>query len=292
MPSIDAFLSLSGTIWMLWMAALGACIGSFANVLALQWPKRLKLQWNRDVADYLERTPESLGLDATPDKAWLMRRSHCPHCGTPLGWWQLVPLFSYLMLRGRCHHCHETISVRYPLVEAGTAGLFALVALQHPPGLTALVQIFLLTVLVVLSLIDLDEMLLPDDLTLPLLWLGLLHSAALQPDQLESRVIGAMAGYLSLWSVYHVFRLATGREGMGYGDFKLMAALGAWLGWPALLPIALAASLAGSIWGISLILLRRADRQQPIPFGPWLAMGGALEILQINPLGAWLRSLA
>lgn len=277
------------------MVAAGACVGSFINVLALHWPRRLKLQWNQDVADYLACTPESLGLSSAAnldtDNNGLMRRSRCPHCGTVLGWWQLIPLFSFFLLRGQCHHCKQRISWRYPAVEACAGLLFGLVAWQQPPGLAALILAGVLSALLLLSLIDLDEMLLPDDLTLPLMWLGLLHAVLWAPDTTTERLIGAMAGYASLWTVYQVFRLMTGREGMGYGDFKLLAALGAWLGWVALLPIALTASLAGSIWGLSLIATGRSDRQKPIPFGPWLALAGALEILELNPASAWLRAL-
>lgn len=287
MPEVFAGLSPLG--WIIWMAAVGACFGSFANVLALHWPQRLKWQWNRDVADYLERTPEALGFADTPPPGWLGRRSRCPHCQTVLGWWQLVPIFSFLMLRGRCHHCGGRISFRYPAVELVAAGVFGMLAAQQAPGVAVLMQSVLLFVLLVLTLIDLDEMLLPDDLTLPLMWLGLLYACFSGPDELFDRVVGAMAGYLSLWSVFHVFRLLTGREGMGHGDFKLLAALGAWLGWQALLPVILLASVAGSVWGLALIACKRAQRQQPIPFGPWIALGGALQVLNLNPVTPVLR---
>lgn len=259
-------------------------MGSFLNVVALYWPAHMKQQWNRDVAEYLERTPESLGLDVQAPPGLLTRRSACPACGARLRWWQLIPLLGFVLLRGRCHACQTSISWRYPAVELLTAVLFAGLAMRQGPSSLALALAIVLCALVVMTLIDLDHLLLPDDMTLPLLWAGLLWHGIMPGLPLRDTVFGAIAGYLSLWTVYQAFRLSTGREGMGHGDFKLLAALGAWLGWQALLPIVLVASVCGSVWGISLILLKRAQRQQAIPFGPWLALAGALEILQINPV--------
>lgn len=274
-------------LWCLWMALAGACVGSFINVLSLYWPARMKSQWNQDVADYLERPASELGLDTTPPPAPWRRRSACPACGTRLSAWQLIPLLSFVLLRGRCHTCGAAIGWRYPVVEASAAVLWGLLALHNGPSALTFAMALVLGTLLLLTLIDLDHLLLPDEFTLPLMWAGLLwHTGALGLPTLPLRdaVLGAVFGYLSLWAVYQAFKVFTGKEGMGYGDFKLLAALGAWLGWQPLLPIVLVASISGSVWGLGQIALKRQERSQPIPFGPWLALGGALEILQINPI--------
>ncbi len=217
-------------------------------------------------------------------------RSACPFCKTPLAAWQNVPVVSWLLLRGRCARCAHPISVRYPLVEALTGLLSAVVAWRFGLGWPALAALVLTWYLVALTFIDVDHQLLPDSLTLPLLWGGLfisLFSAyageAAIPVDVRSSLIGAIAGYLSLWSVYHLFRLLTGKEGMGYGDFKLFAALGAWLGWQMLLPVILLAAVSGTVVGLALIGLRRHDRANPLPFGPFLAASGWLVLVYGPP---------
>jgi leader peptidase (prepilin peptidase) / N-methyltransferase len=213
-------------------------------------------------------------------------RSRCPNCHAAITALRNIPLLSWAVLRGRCANCGARISVRYPLVEALTGVLSGLVAWKFGFGWPALAGLVLTWCLIALAFIDLDHQLLPDNLTLPLLWLGLFLNLSLVPSaeapipvDLRSSVIGAMAGYLSLWSVYHLFRLITGKEGMGYGDFKLFAALGAWLGWQMLLPIILIAAAVGALIGMSLIVFRRQDRSMPIPFGPFLAASGWLMLL-------------
>lgn len=209
----------------------------------------------------------------------LVPHSHCPQCKTPLRVIDNIPIASWLALRGKCAHCATRISARYPIVEALTAVLSAIVAWKF--GMTwqtALALIFTWT-LVALTFIDADTTLLPDDLTLPLLWLGLLANVFGFFVPLKDAVIGAAAGYLVLWSIYWLFKLTTGKEGMGYGDFKLLAALGAWMGWKALLPIVLLSSLVGAVVGIALIVLARRGREIPIPFGPYLAAAGMIVML-------------
>lgn len=264
---------------------LGLIVGSFLNVVILRLPRRMQAELAEACADLRNEQAEPLpnrwfGLDYLITPA-----STCPHCGHAIRAWENIPVLSYLLLRGRCSNCQAQISIRYPLVEALT-GLLSLGVVLHfgatPAALAALV---LLWGLVALTVIDLDEQLLPDQLTLPLLWLGLLVNIDSLFTDLTSAVIGAAAGYLSLWLVFQVFRLITGREGMGYGDFKLLAVFGAFLGWQMLPLVILLSSLIGAIIGIGLVVLRGRDRQIPIPFGPYLAVAGFVALLwgeQIN----------
>lgn len=264
---------------------LGLIVGSFLNVVILRLPRRMHAELAEACADLRDEQAEPppnrwFGLDYLITPA-----STCPHCGHAIRAWENIPVLSYLLLRGRCSNCQARISVRYPLVEALT-GLLSLGVVLHfgatPAALAALV---LLWGLVALTVIDLDEQLLPDQLTLPLLWLGLLVNIDGLFTDLTSAVIGAAAGYLSLWLVFQVFRLITGREGMGYGDFKLLAVFGAFLGWQMLPLVILLSSLIGAIVGIGLVVLRGRDRQIPIPFGPYLAVAGFVALLwgeQIN----------
>lgn len=255
------------------VTVLGLCVGSFLNVVIHRLPIMLERSWVQEAKNVLqmpteETTPATYNL-ASP-------ASRCPHCGHHIRWYENIPLFSYLALRGRCSECHSNISIRYPLVEVITAGLSLAVAAQVAPSLTVLAWLFFLWALIALTCIDLDTQLLPDQITLPLLWLGLLASVtSVTETPLNAAVPGAMAGYLSLWAVYHIFRLLTGKEGMGYGDFKLFAAFGAWFGWTALPVIILLSSLVGAAVGICMMILLGRDRQLPIAFGPYLC-GAAL----------------
>jgi leader peptidase (prepilin peptidase)/N-methyltransferase len=256
---------------------LGLLVGSFLNVVIHRTPVILERQWRRQCDELAGReTP------AEPRYNLVVPRSACPACKAPIKAIQNVPLLSWLALRGRCASCKAWISARYPLVELLTAILSAGIAWRFAPaGLPAVgVALVLTWFLIVLTFIDFDTQLLPDSLTLPLLWLGLLASVmgytGIAP---RDAIIGALAGYLSLWSVYHLFRLATGKEGMGYGDFKLLAALGAWLGWQMLLPIILLSALVGALTGITLIVVRGRDRSVPIPFGPFLAAAGWIALI-------------
>lgn len=248
---------------------LGLCIGSFLNVVIHRLPKMMEREWQTQAAEIRgEPAPE---LDALT----LSRpRSRCPHCGSPIASWQNIPLISYLALRGRCAHCRAPISPRYPIVELAGGILAGYSAWHFGPGLPACGAMVFCWAMLALTFIDLDTQLLPDSITQPLLWLGLLLNLSANYTDLGSAVIGATAGYLVLWSVYWLFKLATGKEGMGFGDFKLLAAIGAWLGWKLLPFVVLASSAIGALVGIALILFARHGRNTPIPFGPYLAGAG------------------
>ncbi len=270
----------------------GLLIGSFLNVVIYRVPIILERQWREQcqelqVAD--SAAPDPAGAPAKQADApfnLVVPRSACPSCNAPITAVQNIPVLSYLFLKGRCASCGVRISARYPAIEALTGLLSAAVAWKFGFGWPALWGLVLTWFLIALTFIDVDTQLLPDTLTLPLLWIGLLlslwaapGSGAPIPMDPRSSIIGAIAGYLSLWSVYHVFRLLTGKEGMGYGDFKLFAALGAWLGWKMLLPIILIAAAVGAVVGIAILLVRGQSRSTPIAFGPFLAAAGWLMLM-------------
>lgn len=266
---------------LLAVGVLGLLVGSFLNVVIHRVPIMLEREWRAQCEELAGREP-------APQPAYnlIVPRSACPSCRAPITALQNVPVVSWLMLRGRCAGCGAAISARYPLVELLTGLLSAAVAWKFGHGWPMLAALVLTWFLVALTFIDLDTQLLPDNLTLPLLWIGLALSlaapavpAAAVPVDPRSSIIGALAGYLSLWSVYQLFRLVTGKEGMGYGDFKLLAALGAWLGWKMLLPIVLASAVVGAVVGIVLIIRHGRDRQQPMAFGPYLAAAGWLMLM-------------
>lgn len=256
------------------LALLGLCIGSFLNVVIHRLPLMLERSWRLESA-------EMLGVEAeVAEFITLSRpRSRCPSCGHAIRWYENIPLASWLWLRGRCAGCGTRISVRYPLVELLTGALFALLAWRFGPTPVVLLWCGFVAVLVALAGIDWDTTFLPDNLTLPLLWAGLVASALGWTLPLADAVWGAVAGYLSLWSVYWLFKLATGKEGMGFGDFKLLAALGAWLGLKMILPIVLAASIVGAVVGIVMKLNASLREGRYVPFGPFLAGGGLLVLL-------------
>ncbi|NCF18553.1 MAG: prepilin peptidase [Haliea sp.] len=254
---------------------LGLVVGSFLNVVIYRLPLMMESRWRRDCCELLEveqEKPEKpLGL-ATPN-------SHCPHCKAAIKPWQNIPVVSYLALGGKCANCGTGISWRYPAIETVT-GLMTLVLAWHFSASPALLGAALFTwALIALTMIDVDHQLLPDDITLPLVWLGLLFNLGETYVSLQDAVIGAMAGYMILWSIYWLFKLLTGKEGMGYGDFKLLAALGAWLGWQILPVIILLSSLVGAVCGIALMVIKRRGKEIPIPFGPYLAAAGWIALL-------------
>ncbi len=258
---------------------VGLAIGSFLNVVIHRLPKVMEREWQNQCAE-LKGEPV-----ATGEAYSIVRpRSRCPHCSRPIPALENIPLLSYLVLRGRCKGCGKAIGWRYPLVEALTGILFGVVAWHFGPSVAAAGAMMFVGAMVALTFIDFDTQLLPDDITLPLLWLGLLANVAGIFTDLTSAVIGAAAGYLSLWSVYWLFKLLTGKEGMGYGDFKLLAAIGAWLGWQVLPLTILLSSLLGAIIGVALIVLARHGRNVPIPFGPYLAASGIIALLWGRPL--------
>ena len=260
-----AFTTLAGL--------LGLFVGSFLNVVIHRLPRMMEHDWHAQAAELRGEEPpagERFNL-ATP-------RSRCPHCGHQITLLENIPLVSYLVLRGRCGHCGAGISKRYPIVEAVSALLSAYAAWHFGFGAAALGALLFVWAMVALTCIDLDTQLLPDDITLPLLWLGLAFNLGDTYTNLPAAVIGAMAGYLALWSVFWLFKLATGKEGMGYGDFKLLAAIGAWLGWQMLPLTILLSSLVGAVVGIALIIFARHGRNVPIPFGPYLAAAGVIAL--------------
>lgn len=242
-------------------------VGSFLNVVIYRLPVMMERDWQAQ-----SEPEEAHGNQATFNLA--VPRSQCPHCGHSISALENIPVISYLFLRGKCRHCQAGISARYPIVELTTALLSALVAWKFGFGWPALAALVFTWSLICLALIDFDTQFLPDSITLPLLWIGIFIGLFSLFVELRVAVIGAMAGYLSLWLVYHLFKLITGKEGMGYGDFKLLAALGTWLGWQALPSVIFFSALVGAVVGIALILVRGRDRNVPIPFGPFLASAG------------------
>ena len=265
------------------LAVLGLVVGSFLNVVIYRLPKMMEAQWQRDYAEFSGEVSE-----ASEKLSLAFPGSRCPNCGAEIKATQNIPVLSYLALGGKCAACEAPISVRYPVVEALTALLWVLCGLQF--GISnALAGAMLLTaVLVVLTAIDLDHQLLPDSLTLPLVWIGLLLNIDNTFVSLDSAVLGAVFGYLCLWSVFWLFKIVTGKEGMGHGDFKLLAALGAWFGLAALPTIVLLSSVVGAVLGIALILTGKQDRETPMPFGPFLAGAGVIHLFYPNVLLTWV----
>lgn len=265
--SLGALAAMAGLV--------GLCVGSFLNVVIHRLPKMMEQEWQVQCAELRgkaePKASESLSL--------VKPRSRCPTCGHQITALENIPLISYLfILRGKCSACHASISPRYPIIEALTGLLSAYVAWHFGPTLQATGALVLVWALIALAAIDLDTQLLPDSITLPLLWFGLAANLWGAFTDLPSAVIGAMLGYLALWSVFWLFKLATGKEGMGYGDFKLLAALGAWLGWQMLPAIILLSSVVGAAVGITLIVVTRHGRNVPIPFGPYLAAAGGIAL--------------
>lgn len=270
------------------IAILGLLVGSFLNVVILRLPVIMERQWRSDCRLLLAGDDGSATEidaetpDADPEENTLSLAfpgSHCPHCRSPIRAWQNIPVLSFLMLRGRCGNCKTPIGWRYPVFELLTGVASVTVALHCTDWSALLALLFLTWSLIALTGIDIDTQLLPDDITLPLLWAGLLFNLFFGPISPADAVLGATAGYLILWGVYWLFKLVTGKEGMGYGDFKLLAALGAWLGWQSLPLIILLSSLVGALVGVFLIVLRGRDRSQPMPFGPYLASAGWIALL-------------
>jgi len=265
-------------------ALVGLCIGSFLNVVIHRLPKMLDRGWRAQCAELAgEAAPE------LPAYNLVVPRSQCPSCGHRISALENIPVVSFIVLRGRCSACHAEISARYPLVELLTGGLTAAVVVRFGFTPAALAACLLLWSLTALTFIDFDTQLLPDNITLPLAWAGLIANVAgLAPagTTLRDAVIGAVAGYLALWSVYWIFKLVRGKEGMGYGDFKLLAALGAWLGWQMLPLIVLLSSVIGALIGIGLVVFKGRDHQIPLAFGPYLAIAGAIALFFGKPLMA------
>lgn len=264
------------TLLLVYSFIIGAFIGSFLNVVIHRIPVMLERQWKSECQELLSpdtETPVSQKYNLS------VPRSHCPACNHQVKAIENIPIISYLFLKGKCSNCGIKISAQYPLVELLTAILTTIVVWKFGFSWQSLGGVLLTWFLIALSGIDIKTHLLPDNLTLPLLWLGIIFNLFTTYTDLTSSVLGAIFGYLSLWSVFHLFKLITGKEGMGYGDFKLLAALGAWLGWQSLPLIILLSSAVGAIFGITMIVTKLQERSQPIPFGPYLAVAGWIAML-------------
>ncbi len=265
---------------------LGLLVGSFLNVVIYRLPIMLQRDWRQQCCEFLEIEDQAAATEEAATSQWqkfnlAVPESHCPHCNHRIRAWQNIPVISYLMLGGKCANCGKKISLRYPGVEFVNGVLSGLVAASFGPEWLTLAVLLLAWSLLALTLIDYDHQLLPDDITIPLLWLGLFVNALDlgMGVSLFDAVLGAIIGYLSLWSFYWAFKLLTGKEGMGYGDFKLLAALGAWMGWQSLLPIIILSSLVGAVVGVVMILAFGRDKQVPMPFGPFLAGAGFIMLI-------------
>ena len=301
---MDQLIDLFAANQIFWVGAifvLGLLAGSFLNVVIHRVPIMLDREWKSQAREILsgQSEPALSTAAAAPVERYnlLVPRSACPKCSAPIKAWQNIPVLSWLILRGKCANCAAPISARYPIIELFTALLSVAVAWKFGVHWYTAAALFFTWMLIAMSGIDFDTTLLPDNMTYPLLWVGLLLSIA-GPDpalglpvDMKSSIIGAVAGYLSLWSVYHLFKLLTGKEGMGYGDFKLFGALGAWLGWQSLPLIILLSAFTGAVVGITLIVVRGRDRNIPIPFGPYLAAAGWIALMWGDQLiGAYKRA--
>jgi leader peptidase (prepilin peptidase)/N-methyltransferase len=286
----DLFISLfeqHAVLFLGTLFVLGAVVGSFLNVVIYRLPVMMQREWRHDCLEFLEQANE-----AEPEKFNLsVPRSRCGSCGHQITLLENIPIISYLALGGKCSSCRASISAQYPLVEVFTGIASVIIGWHFGVSMQTLAALFLTWCLIAASGIDIGHRLLPDSITLPLLWLGILLSLFDVFVSLEDSVIGAMAGYLSLWTVFILFKLVTGKEGMGHGDFKLLAMLGAWLGWMPLFVVILTSSLVGAIIGISMILLNKTERGTQIPFGPYLAAAGWITLLWGNELMHFYTSL-
>jgi leader peptidase (prepilin peptidase)/N-methyltransferase len=273
--SVINFLASHVLAFVLCALLIGLLVGSFLNVLIYRLPKMMQREWREQAREILELPNEA------PDATFnlVLPNSNCPHCSHEIKPWENIPVISYLFLRGKCSSCKAPISMRYPLVELACGLLSAFIAWHFGFTWQAGAMLLLTWGLLAMSLIDVDHQLLPDSLVLPLLWLGLITNSFGLFTSLEDALWGAIAGYLSLWSVYWLFKLVTGKEGMGYGDFKLLAMLGAWGGWQVLPLTILLSSLVGAVLGLIMLRLRNAETSTPIPFGPYLAIAGWIALL-------------
>ena len=277
--------------WLFYTAivATGLCLGSFLNVVIYRLPLMLERDWRIQCRDYLQiETPD---LNSQSDNLGLHSpASACPQCGHKIKAWENIPVLSYLFLRGKCSSCATPISIRYPVVELLTAALSVTVAMKYGVTYETFAALIFTWTLIALALIDFDKQLLPDNMTLPLLWIGLFISLFDIFTDTSASIIGAISGYMILWVVFYTFKTITGKEGMGFGDFKLLAAIGAWVGWSLLPQVILISSVVGSIIGVSMLLTGLTKRQQPIPFGPYLAIAGWIVLLWGHEINAFYLS--
>lgn len=276
---IFEYLAANPAALILVCVLFGLLVGSFLNVVIHRIPKMMEATWRQEARELLDQ-PAPKGAEEPPIFNLVTPGSHCPHCNHRIRWYENVPVVSWALLKGRCSGCKAAISKRYPIIELLTALVAGLCAWRFGYDPWLIFMLYGSFTLLALAVIDLDTTLLPDDLTYPLLWAGLLASVlGISPVALPDAVIGAMAGYLALWSLYWVFKLLTGKEGMGYGDFKLLAALGAWLGWQYLPVVVLLSSVVGLVFAVSMMASGSVKRDQGIPFGPYLAIAGWIALL-------------
>ncbi|VAW80725.1 Leader peptidase (Prepilin peptidase) / N-methyltransferase [hydrothermal vent metagenome] len=264
------------TFFLATVFVLGLLIGSFLNVVIYRLPVMMEREWKSQAKEYLGEDDDG---DQAPAFSLSTPASRCPSCDHKIRFYENIPVLSYFLLKGKCSSCKTTISFRYPLIELLTGILSVVIAWHFGFGWQTGAALLLTWALITLSMIDVDHQLLPDSITLPFLWLGLLLSLFPVFANMRESLVGAIAGYLTLWAVYQLFKLVTGKEGMGYGDFKLLALLGAWMGWQALPMIVLLSSAVGAVLGVAMILVQGRDRAQPIPFGPYLAIAGWIALL-------------
>lgn len=284
MELIELLYSQFTWLYFCFLGLLSLLVGSFLNVVIHRLPVMMERSWKEEYQSYFHPEDE---YKAELKYNLFVPRSACVQCGHQITALENIPILSWVIQKGKCTSCHAPISPRYPLVEALTAVLCVIVGFYFQPGWALLGAILFTWALISLTFIDLDKLLLPDQITLPLLWLGILFNLDHTYTSLSDAVIGAIAGYMSLWTLYWAFKLLTDKEGMGYGDFKLLAAFGAWLGWQSLPLILLLSSLVGAVIGISLIVLKKHRKEKPIPFGPYLAIAGWIAMIWGNEITDW-----
>lgn len=288
MNELSTLIAGSISYQIIVLCTLGLLIGSFLNVVILRYPIMMFREWKQECEGMDEALPDHPAIkDLSKPFNLVTPASHCPKCNAPVKAWQNIPIVSFLFLRGRCSQCKTSIGIRYPLVELVTAVMTAVLIVKFDWGWQLGAMVAFTWLLITMSVIDIDHQILPDPMTLGLLWLGLLVNSQGLFTDLESAVYGAALGYGVLWAFFWIFKLATGKDGMGYGDFKLLAALGAWLGFQSLLTIIILSSVVGAIVGIAGILILGRDRQLPIPFGPYLAMAGWIAALWGDDITRW-----
>jgi leader peptidase (prepilin peptidase)/N-methyltransferase len=288
MNELSTLIAGSISYQIIVLCTLGLLIGSFLNVVILRYPIMMFREWKQECEGMDEALPDHPAIkDLSKPFNLVTPASHCPRCNAPVKAWQNIPIVSFLFLRGRCSQCKTSIGIRYPLIELVTAVMTAVLIVKFDWGWQLGAMVAFTWLLIAMSVIDIDHQILPDPMTLGLLWLGLLVNSQGLFTDLESAVYGAALGYGVLWAFFWLFKLATGKDGMGYGDFKLLAALGAWLGFQSLLTIIILSSVVGAIVGIAGILILGRDRQLPIPFGPYLAMAGWIAALWGDDITRW-----
>lgn len=282
LTQLSHLLQQNNALFIFLCVVFGLAVGSFLNVVIHRLPKMMEREWHNNCLEF-----QGQEVPDTPAYTLSTPRSACPQCGHQITASENIPIFSWLALGGKCSGCKSPISMRYPLIEALTGALIGLLASQYGYSYITLFGSVFVFALVALTFIDFDTQLLPDDITLPLLWLGLLFNLGNGLTDIKSAVIGAAAGYLILWSIYWLFKLVTGKEGMGYGDFKLLAAIGAWFGWKLLPAVILLSSVLGTIIGVGLIVFAKRGREVPMPFGPFLALGGIAALFYGQQLASY-----